>query len=131
MASYTEKVLGGGRIETERKIPGSIEVEGVEFRYVSDGGQDSFPELFNKVLRSVVPRRAKSGGVLVQGCKIRPPDGAFFHGVSYHGDIDGLRQDIEQGAQAMSLQTAKIVADKFVLRDGTAHALTKCQVEFY
>jgi hypothetical protein len=126
-----EKVLGRGPIEAGRKIPGSRELEGVEFRYVAEDGKGPFPELFGRVLKSAVPRRARSGGVAVEGCRIRPPGGVFFHAIAYRGDIEGIRSDIEQGAQALNVQTARIAGDKFVLRDGSEHALTDCQVEFY
>jgi hypothetical protein len=131
MSSYEEDAGGPIERSSGRRIPGSSDVKGQEVRYVSDGGKASFAELFNSLLRSSPAPLPKRGAVVARGCRIRPPGGTFFHAVSYHGDIDGFRQTIEEGAEALNVQTARIVAGKFTLRDGTAYALTECEVDFY
>ena len=122
----------------EREIPGLHPVEWREYRYISDDGNNFFASLkrknkkqslFEKVT-SVVDI-AQSGGVITENCKIRLPTKELFHGLSYKGDIQGWRQQIEQGAEYLGLLVGKIVENNIELSDGRCYALSECEVEFY
>jgi len=131
MISDLESPSDNISIARERKIPGTIKVEWREFRYISENGKDNFFKLFDKLTTIVNPSNAKSGGATTENCKIRLPDGSFFHGLSYKGDIEGWRKDIEQGAQMLNLVIAKIEDDKIEVSDGRLFSLKDCTVEFY
>ena len=124
------KILGVDALSAERQIPGTVSVEGREFRYVSDPGLEPFGDLFKKLVRQVVPPRMKQGGALVEGCEIRLPDGRVFQAVSYKGDLDGWRRQLSEGAKALSLNTAELQGDSIVIDDGPSFELGQCTVRF-
>lgn len=121
-----------------RHIPGTIKVEGREYLYISDDGEDLFTKggrtvkgqsLFDKV--NSLFKIAQSGGVISENCKLRLPTNELFHGLSYKGDIEGWRKQIEQGAEQLGLLTGEISENNIELSDGRIYALSDCKVEFY
>ena len=128
-----ERLLGGP-ISTERIVPGTRLVEGREFRYVSNKSQAKFGELFHK-LWNVPPIIPQNGGALIEGCKITLPNGDIFEAVSYKGDIEGWRQQLEQGAGAKALNEElagiDMDTDSIVLNDMQSFRLTDCTIDFY
>ncbi|MCM1217557.1 MAG: hypothetical protein NC331_10285 [Lachnospiraceae bacterium] len=126
-----EHVLGHP-IRKERRVPGTYLVEGREFRYVSNKSQVNFDKLFHELF-NVPPKIPQKGGALVEGCKITLPNGDIFEAVSYKGDIEGWRQQFEQGAKALNEELAgiDIDTDSIVLNDTRSFPLTECMVEFY
>lgn len=126
-----EQILGG-KIEQQgtRVIPGTVAIEGKEFIYFADDGKSTVRKQFNALLSIVAPRHAASGGRTSQACRITLPDGQLFHAMSYHGDLEGWRKDIEAGAQALNLLLARIEGDMFVVSDGRLFPLSECKIEF-
>jgi len=124
-----EKILGGS-IGFEKIIPGTAVKEGKGIIYFSDDGKTDFGTQFNRLTKDVSPRHAKHGGKTSQGCKLWLPDGSLFHPVGYHGDVDGWRKDIENGAQQLNLLLATIDGERIVVSDGRSFALVNCKVEF-
>lgn len=126
-----EKVIGHP-ICKERRVPGTYLVEGREYRYVSNKRQVKFGKLFHE-LCSVPPAIAQNGGALIEGCKITLPNGDIFEAVSYKGDIDGWRQQIEKGAKAFNEELARIDidTDSIVLNDMRSFRLADCIIDFY
>lgn len=129
MSNKMEDILGLGPIDTERKIPGTSLVEGREYRYVSCSANTDIAMLFKKVIREINPPLAKNGGAVNEGCKVILPSGECYFAVSYKGDIEGWRQQIEQGAIALELSIAKITQDKFLLSDGGEFLLSDCKFQ--
>lgn len=126
-----ERVLGHP-IRKERRVPGTYLVEGREFCYVSNKSQVKFGELFHKLF-NVPPIIPQNGGALIEGCKITLPNGDIFEAVSYKGDIEGWRQQLEQGAKALNEELAgiDIDTDSIVLNDTRSFRLTDCIIDFY
>ena len=126
-----ERVLGHP-IRKERKVPGTYLVEGREYRYVSNKRQVKFGELFHELF-NVPPLIPQNGGALIEGCKITLPNGDIFEAVSYKGDIEGWRQQLEQGAKALNEELARIDidTDSIVLNDMRSFRLTDCIIDFY
>ncbi|KFX02454.1 hypothetical protein KP22_18345 [Pectobacterium betavasculorum] len=116
-----------------REIPGLTPVAWREYRYISDDGRDKFVGngLFDKVTGKVEPLIPKSGGAMVENCKLWLPSGELFHALSYKGDIEGWRKQIEQGAIQMGLFIGEIVGDKIVLSDGRSYEISACTFEMY
>lgn len=77
-------------------MPGTYLVEGREFCYVTNKSQVKFGELFHKLFNvpSIIPQ---NGGALIEGCKITLPNGDIFEAVSYKGNLEERRQQLEQG----------------------------------
>jgi hypothetical protein len=125
-----ETLLGLGSIQTERTVPGTQKIEGREFRYVSNGGQEEFGMFFKKLIRYVSPPIPKNGGAMIEGCKITLPDGEVFHAISYKGDIEGWRLQVEQGAKSLNVKLARIDADSIVLNDIQSFRLKDCKIDF-
>ncbi|MBV1790832.1 hypothetical protein KQ940_22450 [Marinobacterium sp. D7] len=130
MSKKMEDILGLGPIDKERKVPGTSVVEGREYRYVSCGCDNDIAALFKKLIRKVDPPLATSGGAVNDGCKVTLPSGECYFAVSYKGDIDGWRQQIEQGAAALGLSVAKISQSGFLLDDGNEIPLSECEFQF-
>lgn len=120
-------------IYNEREIPGLIPVEWREYRYVSDDGYDKFvgKGLFDKVINKIEPPIPTSGGAITENCKLWLPSGELLHALSYKGDIEGWRKQIEQGANELGLLTGKIVGGEIILSDNRNYALSVCRIEFY
>ena len=120
-------------------IPGVIKVEGREFLYIADDGEDFFRKkkgskvkkesLFSKLTSLFF--MAKEGGALTENCKIWLPTNELFHGLSYKGDIEGWRKGITLGATHLGLLTAKIAEENIEISDGRVYALSDCKVELY
>jgi len=123
---------------SSRPIPGTIKVEGREFCYISDDGNNYFTRkslrskklsLFDKVTSQF--GFAQSGGVISENCRIWLPTGELFHGLSYKGDIEGWRKEIELSTTQLNLLTAVIVENNIKLSDERIYALFDCEIEFY
>ncbi|WP_153242535.1 hypothetical protein [Frateuria defendens] len=117
--------------KSDRVIPGSVDVGGQEVVYFSDDGGDAPRIQFQRLTRRINPPLLKAGGASELGCAIYLPDGLKFHAMSYHGDIDGWRKQISQGAQELGLLTASIKGNGIVISDGREFLLSDCRVEFY
>lgn len=120
-------------IQTGRKAPGTYPVTGREFRYVSNSNKVDFNILFDQLFGYVSSGIPKSGGAITQGCKITLPNGDIFEAVSYKGDIEGWRLQLEQGAKALNemLAIIDIETDSIVLDNKQSFCLTDCKIEFY
>ena len=115
--NYMEKLLGLGGIRTERAIPGTQQIEGREFCYVAAAGQEKFDVFFRKLIRHVSPPIPTNGGAVIEGCKITLPNCEVLQAISYKGDIEGWRLQLERGAVALNVELAKIVGDIVVFDD--------------
>jgi len=126
-----EEVLGG-KIERagDRVVPGTIPVQGREVVYFSDDGSNPLRVQFQNLTRKVTPPHLKSGGASEQGCVVQLPDGMRFHAMSYHGDIEGWRKQISQGAHELNLLTGQIRNQIFLVSDGREFNLSDCNIEF-
>ena len=125
--SQMEKILGKP-IGHKGIIPGTVPVEGVEHVYFCDGSSKG--ERFHDLTLDSKPLHAQRGGVCGEGCHLTLPDGSIFHAAQYNGDIDGWRQDIEEGAAEQKITLARIEADKLVISDGRVFELSACTVKF-
>ena len=134
MTSQSERLeqILGGKLERHdaRVVPGTVAIEGKEVVYFADDGRNQVRKQFNALTSMVERRQAKSGGRTSQACKITLPDGQIFHAMSYHGDLEGWRKDIEAGAQALQLLLARIEGDTFAISDGRSFPLRDCKIEF-
>lgn len=122
----------GGEIEQRgaRTVPGLNPVEGVEFVYYQDDKKVKPKKLFKSLLDGVNPRSAKKGGRVSDSCNVVFPDGSLFRAMSYHGDLEGWRRDIEVGAKILGLLLARIESDQFIISDGRSIPLSDCKIEF-
>jgi hypothetical protein len=128
MPSEMEKILGP--IGRKRRVPGTGEGESEIVRYVSWHGDDPPSEQFRRVTRQVDPPIVRGGGVVLEGCRIRAPDGVVYYPLCYHGDIAGWQEQIQRGASELGLATARIAGDDFVISDGRVFRLSDCQIDF-
>lgn len=131
MVSEMEQLLGLGNIQVERLIPGLQYVEGREYRYILNNSSGLFPEFFKKVIRYVNPPIAQNGGVVVEGCEIVIPSGEHFQAISYKGDLDGWRKQVEFGVSALGSSIAYLNGESIVLIDGRCFKLVDCQISFF
>lgn len=130
-AKRMEELLGIGPIHKERIVPGTRLVEGREFCYVSNRNQEKFDMLFKKIIRYISPPIPKNGGIIIEECSITLPNGDIFEAISYKGDIEGWRLQIEQGAKALNEKVARIDKDSIVLDDMRSFHLTDCRINFH
>lgn len=126
-----ERILGGkiGRLDN-KTIPGLNPVEGQNVIYHQDDRRATPKRLFKLLLEGVLERRAKHGGRLSDPCAILTPDGQLFRAMHYHGDLEGWRLDIEQGARDLGLLLAWFDEGVFRLSDRRTYSLTECVVTF-
>ncbi|HKD30418.1 MAG TPA: hypothetical protein VKC66_31485 [Xanthobacteraceae bacterium] len=81
--SPMEKIFGKGAFEFERKIPGTRPGQENRARYISFDDPDSIPELFHSVVRKIEPPLMKDGGVVLEGARLKLPDGTRL----FAGDV--------------------------------------------
>jgi len=131
MPTDMEDILGLGEIDTERKVPGVCETIGREFRYVSYDDSGDISVLFRKIVREIDPPIATNGGVINERCVVELPTGERYFALSYRGDLEGWRKQIESGAAALDLLVACVRQDRLILADGTEVLLSDCKLRFY
>jgi hypothetical protein len=129
MPKSMEEILGPLEKRGERRVPGTRENESEKFRYVSSDGSNP-PKQFGKVVWQVNPPFVRSGGVILEGCRIHLPDGVVFYPLRMNGDLPAWQRQIEEGARQRGLLSAKIKGDTFVVSDGRSIPLAQCRVEF-
>jgi hypothetical protein len=127
--SPMEKILGKGAFE--RKIPGTRPGGESSVRYVSFDDSDSIPGLFDAVVGKIGPPLVKSGGVVLEGTRLKIPDGTQFLALEYHGDIEGWQKQIEHSAGELGRSTARVLANDILVSDGRSYPLSCCEVEFH
>lgn len=125
-----EELLGLGPIENHRIVPGIQPIEGREFCYIADEGQEDFVKIFRKIVRYISPPIPQNGGAMIEGCKITLPNGKVFQAISYKGDIEGWRMQIEKGARALNVNLAKIDGESIVLDNIHSFLLMDCRIDF-
>jgi hypothetical protein len=91
------------------------------------GHSDSYAA-FDEVIAKVRPPIATHGAALVQDWLVRSPAGETFYPLSFHGDVEGWRQQIELGASQLGLKMATVKGRKFVVSDGRAFLLSDCAI---
>jgi hypothetical protein len=127
MARSIEDIVG--KIGREWVTPGTRPGEANKVRYVSFDRSQNTADLFKSVVRRVNPPIPKNGGVVLDGFIVTLPDGTSFYALSYHGDIAGWQNQIEQGAADLGLFIGRIESDAFVVSDGRSYPLSECKVE--
>ncbi len=130
MASQMEQLLGLGPLSRTGQIPGIEVDEGREVRYLVEPINEEFPAALKKLVRYVSPPIATQGGVVVEGCKLTLPTGEKFQAISYRGDVEGWRHQIEQGAAALHSPIGRIAGNALVLTDGRSCRLADCEIAF-
>lgn len=127
-----EKIIGG-KLERSnaRTVPGIDDSATKKTIYFSDDGKNKFPKQFKNITCFTDPPNAVSGGVNEGGCKVTPPNGPAFYAAEYHGDLEGWKKDIEEGAKGLGLLLAKIENEIFLISDGRNFPITECEINFY
>jgi len=118
--------IHGGPIGIDTVIPGAVPVAGRGVVYFSHDGQRPWSKQFDAIRKYSKSRRAQHGGMGSAGLNLTLPDGSIFYAIDYHGDLEGWRQDIEEGAAGLNITLARIDGDKFVVADGRVFALPDC-----
>jgi hypothetical protein len=90
----------------------------------------SIPELFHEVLNKIKPKLVKSGGAILEGTKLELPDGSHFFAILFTVDLEGWLKQIELGAKALGLATAKVLGGDVIVSDGRSYPLSSCKIEF-
>lgn len=112
-------------------VPGANHLEGEDVVYAEDKLNGDFAGIFSKMIHQVSPPLMTSGGAVLDGCVLTIPDGRSFQAITYRGDLEGWRQQIELGAKAMGIVLGRIEGVKLVLNDGGRAELSECKAEFY
>lgn len=109
-------------------VPGAKVIPGREFRYLSFAGAD--PEAwYEKVVYAVSPPIPTDGSAMFEACTIALPSGETFFGLSYKGDLEGWRSQIDAGAKAHGLRVAQISDGSFLMDNGEVEDLSSCIIE--
>jgi hypothetical protein len=111
-------------------IPG-LEINGNrEFRYFSMNENEKIKgrnSMFNKIT-TLYEEPFPEGGALAENFIIVIPNGEKYYGLSYHGDIDGWRKQIEKNAESQNKKIGRIIdTDTFLLNDNTKCNLKDCE----
>jgi hypothetical protein len=129
MAAHMERVLGAkiGRDETilwglgEGEDPDKVRLVALP----TEGGRANN---FSRVTQAVVPPHLSNGGCVLQD-DLLTPDGDRFAVLTYHGDVEGWQQQIEEGASLLGFKSAKISGNRLIVSDGRSFAVADCKLE--
>jgi hypothetical protein len=128
--SDLERALGGRLTRKgEREMPGLNPKEGLEVIYYQDDGRTTARKLFRMLMEGVSTPSAKAGGLVSDPCTIVLPDGRMFRAASYHGDVDGWREDIVNSTCAKGILLGKVDGHDFLVADGADFPLTNCVIK--
>jgi hypothetical protein len=117
--------------KTGRTVPGTMYVAGREFIYLADDGNRDPESWFELVTESEPRNRAKSGGALLENCRIKLPDGQLFYALSYKGDLPGWRSVFLESGKRLKLPIAFVDKDEIIVDDGRRFKLSECRIEFF
>jgi hypothetical protein len=131
MPKNTEEILGIDVLGSKRAIPGSVPIEGREHWYIEDDGTGDFDSLFLRIVSAIKPPRHTRGGALTGGCELTLPDGRKFHAMSYKGDLEGWREQIDEGTRSLGLDAARAVNGNLILSGGAEISISACEARFY
>jgi len=115
------------------RIPGTsayLPRSGQKYLYFADDGVRSFKAQWNSLTHGVTPGQTKGGGMTSQGSRLWLPDGSLFYPIGYHGDVEGWRGLIEEGARLNGVLLARIEGGSIVVQDGRSFRLEDCKAEF-
>lgn len=108
-------------------LKGSRPVEGREYRWLELPTGKPQRKVFTAVTNAGT--RATDGGVIDSDQRILTPDGRTFLGISYKGDIDGWRLDIEEGATLNGLLVAAVEGTTLVCTNSDgSYELSECEL---
>jgi len=126
-----ERALGG-KLErkNERRIPGLDDDEDVSTVYFCVPSGQSPGATFFKITGFTNPPLAQSGGATEVGCIIETPDGVVFHGLEFHGDLEGWHADIKAGASAANVVLARLRDGRLEIENGQSFNLDECRIAF-
>ena len=113
----------------QRPVPGTVPVDGTEFLYVEGQNKEHFSDVFFGSTEYGSVEIPKSGGLVERGAIIHLPDGRQMFGVSYRGDLEGWRKDIESICEALGLEMGRIEGRTIRLSSGEKIALEDCRIE--
>jgi len=125
-----ERIFGEGAFEYERKIAGTRPGEDQTVRYVYYEDPESPSELFDLVLNKISPPLTNAGGAVLEGTRLKTPDGRRFFAIVFHRDLEGWRKQIEQGAIELGRATARVLGGDVIVSDGRSYRLSSCEAEF-
>jgi hypothetical protein len=128
----TEEQIGASHVPL-KSIPGTSAYllgSGQNYVYFADDEVRSFRAQFRSLTNGADASRIKRGGMTSQACRLWLPDGSLFYPVGYHGDFEGMRALIEEGARLNGVLLGQIEGDSIVVRDGRSFRLDDCKAEF-
>jgi hypothetical protein len=123
---HLKHLLELNALVSAKKVPGAVAVDGREVRYVEERGEDPFVTIFWRIVRHIDPPLPQDGRAVVEGCQLLLPTGEPFQAVSYGGDIEGWRKQMNEGAKALNLAIGDIHDGMLILNDGRAFELAAC-----
>ena len=113
----------------QRPVPGTVPVEGTEFLYFESQDEQHFTDVFFNLREYGGGAVPQSGGAVEEGAIIHLPDGRQMFGVSYHGDLEGWRKNIESACEALGLEIGRIEGRAIRLSSGDEIPLKDCTIE--
>jgi hypothetical protein len=123
---HMEHLISLGAVVSARDVPGAVAVDGREVIYVEERGNEPFIALFRRMVRHVDPPLPQEGRAVLEGRQLLLPTGQAFQAISYGGDIEGWRQQVNEGARALNLVLGRINEGTLMLEDGRSFELAAC-----
>lgn len=114
-----------------RTIPGTVDIEGVEYLYVQVVDNEGFRLFVDEAMKSCedVPL-PQSGGVIEEKARIALEDDSSLLAVSYRGDISGWRRKLTAFCESTGRKWGVASNHRITLSDGTEIDLSSSEVTF-
>jgi hypothetical protein len=114
-----------------RVIPGTIDVEGREFKYIECESKKAFKELFPKIVTISGGDLPKEGGAINEKAVINLPNGKQLHGLSYKGDLEGWRSKVIGCCEKLGILWGGIHGGNLKLSNGGVIPIDNCDIELF
>jgi hypothetical protein len=112
---------------TGRPVPGSIPIDGRNFRYLQCPPGDDFAAVFPTLLTQPFPHH---GGIINEAFGLTLPDGRRFCAVSYRGDLDGWENVLARWCANHTMALAQVIDDELIGDGSVRVRLSECVAEF-
>jgi hypothetical protein len=117
------------------EIPGVEIFEPREYRYILINENEKFENKTKGIFSKITTCHEEplpEGGILAEGFIIVTPNNEKYYGLSYRGNIEGWRKEIEKNAELDNRKFGKIInKDIFWINDNTEYNLKDCEYYGY
>ena len=111
-----------------RPVPGTVPVDGIRFVYLESREKNVFDK-FGDFVSCVDDTEGPShGGMIDEEFSLVLPNGSRFYAISFKGDLEGWRRNIENFSRHIGISYGEIEKGFFVFSTDKTVQLSSCEL---